>query len=112
MAIARALLREAQLLLLDDALSAVDTGTEARILGHLREVRGGRTAIIVSHRLSAVMDAQEIIVLKEGRIAERGTHDALRRGGRLVCRAVALPAARSEPGGGMSRRRAARRTVA
>jgi ATP-binding cassette subfamily B protein/ATP-binding cassette subfamily C protein/ATP-binding cassette subfamily B multidrug efflux pump len=76
-AIARALLAQAQLLLLDDALSAVDTGTEARILGHLREVRGGRTAIIVSHRLSAVMDAQEILVLKDGRVAERGTHDAL-----------------------------------
>jgi ATP-binding cassette subfamily B multidrug efflux pump len=78
-AIARALLAQAPLLLLDDALSAVDTGTEARILAHLREVRGGRTAIIVSHRLSTVMDAQEILVLKDGRIVERGTHDALVR---------------------------------
>jgi ATP-binding cassette, subfamily B, multidrug efflux pump len=76
-AIARALLAQASLLLLDDALSAVDTGTEARILGHLRDARGGRTAIVVSHRLSAVMDAHEIVVLKDGRIAERGTHDAL-----------------------------------
>jgi len=76
-AIARALLSDAQLLLLDDALSAVDTGTEARILSHLREARAGRTAIIVSHRLSAVADADEIIVLKHGRIVERGHHEAL-----------------------------------
>ena len=76
-AIARALLSDAQLLLLDDALSAVDTGTEARILSHLREARAGRTAIIVSHRLSAVADADEIIVLKHGRIVERGPHEAL-----------------------------------
>jgi ATP-binding cassette subfamily B multidrug efflux pump len=78
-AIARALLADAPLLLLDDALSAVDTATEARILAHLREVRGGRTAIIVSHRLSAVMDADEIIVVKRGRIVERGSHEDLLR---------------------------------
>ncbi len=76
-AIARALLSAAPLLLLDDALSAVDTGTEARILAKLRDVRGGRTAMIVSHRLSAVADADEIIVLQHGCIVERGTHDAL-----------------------------------
>ncbi|MCC7039743.1 MAG: ATP-binding cassette domain-containing protein [Burkholderiales bacterium] len=78
-AIARALLADAPLLLLDDALSAVDTGTEARILAHLRAARAGRTAIIVSHRLSAVADADEIIVLKAGRIVERGDHAALLR---------------------------------
>ncbi|MFO1323674.1 MAG: ABC transporter transmembrane domain-containing protein [Burkholderiales bacterium] len=78
-AIARALLADAPLLALDDALSAVDTGTEARILAHLRDVRAGRMAIIVSHRLSAVADAGEIIVLKHGRIVERGTHDELLR---------------------------------
>ena len=77
MAIARALLTDAPLLLLDDALSAVDTGTETRILAHLREARRGRSAIIVSHRLSAVADADEIIVLKDGRIAERGSHGQL-----------------------------------
>jgi ATP-binding cassette subfamily B protein/ATP-binding cassette subfamily C protein/ATP-binding cassette subfamily B multidrug efflux pump len=76
-AIARALLAEAPLLVLDDALSAVDTGTETRILGHLRDARRGRSAIIVSHRLSAVADAAEILVLREGRVVERGTHDAL-----------------------------------
>src|SRR5213079_2891622 len=63
-AIARALLSDAPLLLLDDALSAVDTATEARILAHLRQARASRTAIIVSHRLSAVADADEIVVLK------------------------------------------------
>lgn len=76
-AIARALLAEAPLLLLDDALSAVDTGTETRILQHLREARRGRTAVIVSHRLSAVADADMIIVLKHGEIVERGTHATL-----------------------------------
>jgi len=79
-AIARALLTEKPLLLLDDALSAVDTGTETQILSHLRgEVSGQRrrTAIIVSHRLSAVADANLIIVLKAGRIIERGSHDEL-----------------------------------
>ena len=86
-AIARALLADATdptaappLLLLDDALSAVDTGTETRILAHLRGARrgqGGRSAVIVSHRLSAVADADLILVLKRGRMAERGTHDEL-----------------------------------
>ena len=76
-AIARALLNDAPLLLIDDALSAVDTATEGRILAHLRDARAGRTAIIVSHRLSAVADADLILVLKAGRVVERGTHAEL-----------------------------------
>jgi ATP-binding cassette subfamily B protein/ATP-binding cassette subfamily C protein/ATP-binding cassette subfamily B multidrug efflux pump len=76
-AIARALLTETPLLLLDDALSAVDTATESRILEHLRAARAGRTVIIVSHRLSALADADQIVVLKAGRIVERGSHDEL-----------------------------------
>jgi ATP-binding cassette subfamily B multidrug efflux pump len=76
-AIARALLTDAPLLLLDDALSAVDTETEARILAHLRQARVGRTVIIVSHRLSTVADADETIVLRDGHLAERGSHAAL-----------------------------------
>lgn len=76
-AIARALLMDAPLLILDDALSAVDTGTEAQILRHLRQARSGRTVIIVSHRLSAVMDADQIVVLRHGQVAERGAHEAL-----------------------------------
>lgn len=79
-AIARALLGDSQLLLLDDALSAVDTGTETRILQHLQELRtarANRSVVIASHRLSAVVDAQHIIVLREGKIIERGTHAEL-----------------------------------
>jgi ATP-binding cassette subfamily B multidrug efflux pump len=76
-AIARALLADSPLLLLDDALSAVDTGTEVRILQHLREARIGRTVVIVSHRLSAVADADDIVVLRDGRITETGRHDEL-----------------------------------
>jgi ATP-binding cassette subfamily B protein/ATP-binding cassette subfamily C protein/ATP-binding cassette subfamily B multidrug efflux pump len=76
-AIARALLADAPLLLLDDALSAVDTETEHRILEHLRDQRLGRTVIVVSHRLSAVADADLIAVLRHGHVAERGTHEQL-----------------------------------
>ena len=76
-ALARALLTDAPLLLLDDTLSAVDTDTEGRILAHLRQARAGRTMIIVSHRLSAVADADRIIVLREGRVVEQGGHAAL-----------------------------------
>jgi ATP-binding cassette subfamily B multidrug efflux pump len=79
-AIARSLLAESSLLLLDDALSAVDTGTETRILEHLEEIRRerpARSAIIASHRLSAVAGADLIVVLHDGRIVESGTHDAL-----------------------------------
>ena len=79
-AIARALLAEAPVLLLDDALSAVDSGTETQILDHWRELRERhpeRSLAIVSHRLSAVMEADEIVVLKQGRIVERGRHEDL-----------------------------------
>jgi ATP-binding cassette subfamily B multidrug efflux pump len=79
-AIARSLLAHSSLLLLDDALSAVDTGTETRILEHLEELRRaqpGRSAIIASHRLSAVAGADLIVVLRKGRVTESGSHDAL-----------------------------------
>ncbi len=79
-AIARALLSDNDLLLLDDALSAVDTGTETAILEHLEELRRAhatRSAIIASHRLSAVVDADQIVVLHHGRISESGTHEEL-----------------------------------
>src|SRR5690606_13250122 len=72
--IARALLRDPRILVLDDALSAVDTKTESAILGHLRRHYGRRTVVIVSHRVSAVQDADLILVLDEGRLVERGTH--------------------------------------
>ncbi|MCC7008605.1 MAG: ABC transporter ATP-binding protein [Acidobacteria bacterium] len=76
-AIARALLTDPRILVLDDALSAVDTGTEEKILRHLREIRRDRTCLIVAHRVSTVRDADEILVFSHGRIFERGTHDGL-----------------------------------
>jgi ATP-binding cassette subfamily B multidrug efflux pump len=76
-AIARAVLREPSILILDDALSSVDTYTEEKILGQLRGVMRDRTSLIVSHRISTVRDADVICVLDEGRIIEQGTHDEL-----------------------------------
>jgi ATP-binding cassette subfamily B protein len=75
--LARALLRRAPILLLDDALSAVDTETEARVLEALRGVAAGRSTIVIAHRVSAVRHADEILVLEEGRVIERGDHRAL-----------------------------------
>lgn len=75
--LARALARRPHIVLLDDALSAVDTHTEAEILRALREALAGRTALIASHRVSAIRDATWIIVLDEGRIVEQGRHEDL-----------------------------------
>jgi len=81
-AIARAIVRDPRILILDDALSSVDTQTEEKILSGLRGVMGGRTTILISHRTSTVKNADQIVVLREGRIIERGTHDQLlERGG-------------------------------
>ncbi|MBK8465354.1 MAG: ABC transporter ATP-binding protein [Chloracidobacterium sp.] len=76
-AIARAVMRDPRILILDDSLSAVDTYTEETILHNLRDVRENRTTLIVSHRVSTIRDADLICVLSEGRIIERGTHDEL-----------------------------------
>jgi ATP-binding cassette, subfamily B, multidrug efflux pump len=76
-AIARAVMRQPKILILDDALSAVDTYTEEKILAQLRGVMTDRTSLIVSHRISTVRDADLICVLDDGRIIERGTHDEL-----------------------------------
>jgi ATP-binding cassette, subfamily B, multidrug efflux pump len=76
-ALARALLLSAPVLVLDDVLSSVDAETEARILAHLGEARRGRTTVIVAHRVSAVRGADEIVVLNDGRVRERGRHDEL-----------------------------------
>ena len=76
-AIARALLKNAPILLLDDCLSAVDTDTEKQILENLRQLRKGRTTLIIAHRLSSVQGADRILVLDEGRAAEYGTHAEL-----------------------------------
>jgi ATP-binding cassette subfamily B protein len=77
--IARAIIRDPDVLIFDDCLSAVDTLTEEKILGNLRELMKGRTSILVSHRVATVKDADFIIVLDDGRIAESGTHDSLTR---------------------------------
>lgn len=75
--LARALIRDPKILLLDDALASVDTHTEERILSGLRGVMAQRTSIIVSHRVSTIRDADQIIVIEDGRIAESGDHAAL-----------------------------------
>jgi ATP-binding cassette subfamily B multidrug efflux pump len=76
-AIARAIIRNPRILILDDALSSVDTHTEDKILNHLREIMQGRTTIFISHRVSTVRNADRIAVLHAGRIVELGTHDEL-----------------------------------
>jgi ATP-binding cassette subfamily B protein len=103
--LARALARDPSILILDDALSAVDTQTETEILHGLRRVLRDRTALIVSHRVSAVMDADWILVLDDGRVAEEGTHtELIERDGlyatllrrQLLSEALAEGAAREE----------------
>lgn len=77
LSIARAMLKKPELLLLDDSLSAVDAKTESHIIDSIRSNRHQSTTLIVAHRLSAVAHADEIIVLQDGMISERGTHDSL-----------------------------------
>jgi ATP-binding cassette subfamily B protein len=76
-AIARAVVTDPRILILDDALSAVDTYTEEEILSRLRGVMKSRTSIIISHRISTVRDADSIVVLDEGRVVEKGKHGEL-----------------------------------
>jgi ATP-binding cassette subfamily B protein len=75
--IARAVARNPLILILDDALSSVDTNTEAEILKRLRQVMAGRTSIVIAHRISTIKDMDQILVVDEGRITERGTHQSL-----------------------------------
>jgi ABC-type multidrug transport system ATPase subunit len=88
--IARALLLNAEILILDDALSAVDGRTEHQILHNLRQWGDGRTVIISAHRLSALTEASEILVMQHGHIAQRGQHDRLpsSRAGIAICIAI------------------------
>ena len=81
-AIARAVIRDPKILILDDSLSSVDTGTEERILRRLESILRQRTTVLISHRVSTVQHADQIVVLRDGRIVERGTHaELLERGG-------------------------------
>jgi ATP-binding cassette subfamily B protein len=104
-AIARAILKRPAIMLFDEATSALDTKTEQEIQASLAEVAQGRTTLVVAHRLSTVVDSDEILVLDQGRIAERGTHtQLLRQGGayaqmwtRQQADADALPEAAMEP---------------
>lgn len=79
--IARALIKNPEILILDDSLSAVDAKTEKKIIDNIREVRAGKTTIITTHRMSAVQHADHIIVLDDGKIIEEGTHEQLLEGG-------------------------------
>jgi ATP-binding cassette subfamily B protein len=93
MAIARTILRNPPVLVLDEATSSLDTQTEYAVQAELERLAEGRTTITIAHRLSTIRDADQIIVLDHGRVAERGTHEALiERGGlyaALVARDVA-----------------------
>jgi len=82
-AIARTILKNPRILVLDEATSALDTRTEKEIQNALERVSRNRTTLIIAHRLSTVVGADEIIVLDRGVVAERGTHDALLAGGGL-----------------------------
>lgn len=77
LAVARALLKDAGVVVLDEATSAVDTVTEGRIKGALEELRKGRVVIVVAHRLSTIVDADQILVLHGGEIVEKGRHEEL-----------------------------------
>ena len=91
-AIARTILKDPRILILDEATSALDTGTEQDIQAALRAVARNRTTVVIAHRLSTVVDADEIIVLREGRVAERGRHATLLAREGLYARMWALQA--------------------
>lgn len=97
-AIARTLLKHPSIFLFDEATSALDTHTEKEIQASLREVSQSRTTLVIAHRLSTVIDADQILVLDQGRVVERGRHGELLAKGAL-CLDVAAPA-----GGGAGRR--------
>ena len=76
-AIARALLKDPRILILDDAMSSVDTETESRIQEATRELMKGRTSLVIAHRLSTILAADQILVIDQGRLVQRGTHQEL-----------------------------------
>ncbi len=98
-AIARTILKDPRILILDEATSALDTGTEQEIAAALRVVAAHRTTLTIAHRLSTVVDADQIIVLSEGRVAERGTHEELLAQGGLYAQMWARQAEQAEQDG-------------
>jgi ABC-type transport system involved in Fe-S cluster assembly, permease and ATPase components len=97
--IARTLLKDPPILLLDEATSALDSETEQAIAQELRTMGQGRTVIAIAHRLSTIVDADEIVVLEEGRVAERGTHESLLEAGGRYATMWARQQAGDETGG-------------
>jgi ATP-binding cassette subfamily B protein len=95
-AIARTILKDPRILILDEATSALDTHTERDIESALRAVSARRTTLVIAHRLSTVVDADEILVLADGRIVERGTHRELLAAGGTFARMWALQAEQEE----------------
>jgi ATP-binding cassette subfamily B protein len=91
-AIARTILKNPRILILDEATSALDTHTEQEIQAALRTVAANRTTLVIAHRLSTVIDSDEILVLEDGRIAERGTHRSLLARGGVYARMWAVQA--------------------
>ena len=99
-AIARTLLKNPPIMIFDEATSALDSANERAIQAELQSAARNRSALVIAHRLSTVVDAHQILVMEAGRILERGTHAELRGRGRPLCRDVAAAAEQQRGGGG------------